>query len=222
MRILLTKKLANAMAIKPVASNEEINPIFLWTANWINTFKCHKEDMIVMVNNATRFTVIIYGVKHNQFKNIDAKMTAAIRNTLLALNVNTEVVDEYFKQAGDVEFSTNHDRKMTSWVNRQGLDSAIIVGDIINKSHNDPKYNDTFGSIVNNGIVNCGKSDEEAYYPREKMLEYLSEITKKPVYQYRAFELFVTLDLDIYKATRRIIVPAELTFSQLHEILQKV
>lgn len=94
MQISLTKKLADAMSIKPAASIETVDPLFSWTANWINTFDKRKEDMVVMVNNASRFIATIYGVKRNQFKNIETKMTDAIRNTLLALKVNVEVIYE--------------------------------------------------------------------------------------------------------------------------------
>ena len=97
MQIALTKKLATAMEIKPAAADESVNPLFCWTANWTNTFDKRKEDMVVMVNHATRFTITIYGIKRGQFKNIGAKMIAAIRNTLLAMNLSPELVDEYIR-----------------------------------------------------------------------------------------------------------------------------
>lgn len=220
MQILLTKKLADAMEIKPTSASENLDPIFAWTANWINTFDRRKEDMIVMVNNATRFTVTIYGVKRNQFKDIATKMTAAIRNTLLSLQVNPEVVDEYLLQADEVQFGANHDRKLTAWVNRQGLDAAFTVGRTVNESAGKIKYEDTLGYLVSDRIVNCSGSYDGSFIPREKMLARLAELTGKPLYQYRAFELLVTLDLDICKATRRLIVPANLPFSKLHMVLQ--
>lgn len=65
MQIALTKKLADAMDLKPIAVNEQMDSFFIWTANWTNTFDGRKEDMVVMVNEATRFTVTIYGVKRN-------------------------------------------------------------------------------------------------------------------------------------------------------------
>jgi len=37
------------------------------------------------------------------------------------------------------------------------------------------------------------------------------------IYKYLAFELLVTLDLEVYKAVRRIIVPADLKFGGLHK-----
>ena len=44
------------------------------------------------------------------------------------------------------------------------------------------------------------------------MIDALCEVTGKQAYRYRAFELLVTLDLDIYKAVRKIIVPADIQF----------
>ena len=54
------------------------------------------------------------------------------------------------------------------------------------------------------------------------MVESLSKLTNKPVFRYRALELRVTLDLDVYKAVRRLIVPAQMEFAELHKVLQGV
>ena len=106
MQIALTKKLAEAMEIKPSHGRKVIDPLFTWTANWTKVWDNRRtEDMLVLVNNATRFTVAIYQVKHKDMKNVGAEMlTAAIRNTLLALNLNVEIIDEYLRLSGDVGF----------------------------------------------------------------------------------------------------------------------
>lgn len=142
MQIALTKKLADAMEIKPAAVDTATEPIFSWTANWVNTFDRRKEDMVVMINNTTRFTVTIYGIKRGGFKDIAIKMKDAIRNTLLAMNLDAEFVDEYFRQSGEIEFASNHDRKLTSWVNRQGLDAAFTIGRAVNDYEGKLKYED--------------------------------------------------------------------------------
>ena len=222
MQIALTKKLADAIGIKPISASDSIDPLFCWTANWINTFDRRKEDMVVLVNNATQFTVTIYGIKHNQFKDISAKILTAIRNTLTALYVAPEIIDEYLQKAGEVSFASNHDRKLTAQVNRRGLDAAFIVGRAVNDSSGKMKYEDTLGLVVSNNPVNYSGNHENGFIPREKMLDMLSNFTGKPVYKYRAFELSITLDLEIYKAVRKIIVPADLEFSQLHKVLQDV
>ena len=222
MQIVLTKKLAEAMGVKPAPADKTANPLFSWTANWTNTFDRRKEDMVVMVNNATRFTVSIYGIKRNQFKDIANKMTAAIRNTLLAMNLNAEVVEEYLRQAGEIEYYSNSDRKLTAWVNRQGLDAAFTVGRAVNESKGSMKYNDTLGYVVSRRPVNYSNNHEDSYIPTEEMVKALTELTGKPAYKYRAFELLITLDLEIYKAVRRLIVPADIEFANRHKLLQRV
>jgi len=222
MQISLTKKLATAMDIKPADTDESANPIFCWTANWVNTFDRRKEDMVVMVNHATRFTVTIYGIKRNQFKGIDAKMSAAIKNTLLEMNLNQELVDEYLRQAGGITFTSNHDRKMTAQVNHQGLEAAFVVGRTINESRGKLKFEDTLGRTVSRHPVNYSNTHDDSFIPANKMIEALSKLTCQPIYKYRAFELLVTLDLEIYKAIRRVIVPADIGFQRLHEVLQEV
>ena len=222
MQINLTKKLTEAAGVKPEPASNDIAPIFCWTANWTNTFDRRKEDMVVMVNNATRFTISIFGIRRNQFKNIKEKMTAAIRNTLLAMNINPKVVDEYLQRAGEVTFASNRDRKLTAWVNRQGLDAALVVGKAENDSAGKLKFDDTLGYVVSRSPVNYSGNQADAFIPAEEMIKALTSLTGMPAYNYRAFELLVTLNLDIYQATRRLIVPANLGFSKLHKVLQSV
>ncbi len=140
MQISITKKLATAMSLKPSPPVDAINPLFCWTANWINTFRNRKEDMIVMVNEATKFSVAIYGIKRSGLKKIEDKMKAAIKNTLLAMNLNHELVEQYLNMAGEITFASNHDRKMTAHVNSRGLDAANVVGRKINDSYEEIKH----------------------------------------------------------------------------------
>lgn len=74
MQIAFTKKLATAMKIQPPVANEEVPSIYCWTANWTNVFSNRKEDLLVLVNNATCFCVAIYPVKKSSLKNIEQMM----------------------------------------------------------------------------------------------------------------------------------------------------
>ena len=221
MQIALTKKLATAMGVKPCAADESANPLFCWAANWINTFENCQEDMIVMVNRATRFTVTIYGVKRGLFKDIQAKMIAAIHHTLLSMNLDPELVEEYVCLASDIAYTANRDRKMTSQLYHQGLDAAFVAGRAVNESGGRLKFEDTLGRAVSRRLVNYSTRSEDAFIPAREMAKSLCELTGKPPYKYRAFELLVTLDLDIYKATRRLIVAADIDFQRLHLVLQQ-
>lgn len=178
--------------------------------------------MVVLVNHTTRFTVLIYGVKGKQIKNIESRIPSAIRNTMASIDFNAEVIEAYLNRAGDISYIVNHDRKITAQLNRLGLESAIVIGRTINSSFQRPDFEDTYGSIISKCTVNCANKHDERFVPLRKMREALASLANKPVYKYRAFELLVTLDLEIYQATRRLIVPANITFIWLHDILQSV
>ena len=214
MQIALAKKLADAMGVKPSPLDETISPLFSWTANWVKVWDNRRvEDMIVLVNNATRFTVAIYQVKRNDLKNVVEIMKAAISNTLLYMNLNPELVEEYMSKAGKTKLVKNNNRHAASWVTRAGLDCSFYVG---------RKYNgiakmfcDTIGVSTSLIPVNYSGKSNDGFIPYQAMINELSALTEKQAFKYRAFELLVTLDLEVYKATRRIIVPADLEFTRL-------
>lgn len=221
MQIALTKKLATAMGINPPPIYEVINPLFYWTANWTKVWDNRRtEDMLVLVNNATRFTVAIYQVKRNSLKNVAEMMKTAISNTLLSMNLNPELVAEYMRLSGEVEFVQNSSRQAASWVTKAGTECAFYVANEYNGI--EKMFSDTIGIAANRMIVNCSGTNKEGFYPYKAMINALCEVTGKQAYKYRAFELLVTLDLDIYKAVRKIIVPADIQFKQLHKVLQSV
>ncbi|MEA4831532.1 MAG: plasmid pRiA4b ORF-3 family protein [Oscillospiraceae bacterium] len=221
MQIGLTKKLAEAMGVNPPAVLGDENPLFSWTANWTKVWENRRaEDMLVLVNNATRFTVAIYEVKRKDLKNAAQMMKRAISNTLLFLNINPEIVDEYMRMCGEVTFSKNNNRQITAWVIKAGLECSIYVGNEYNGIAK--MFLDTVGASINYRPVNYSSNFSNVFIPYQKMIKALSELTGKPAYKYRAFELLVTLDLQVYTAVRRIIVPADLAFEQLHKVLQSV
>lgn len=221
MQVALTKRLADAIGVNPPHEHAEEDPLFSWTANWTKVWDNHKtEDMLVLVNNATRFTVAMYQVKRKDLKNAAEKMRAAITHTLLSMNLNPEIVEEYMRRAGDLEFVQNRSRQTASWVTKAGLECAFHVGDMYNGI--DKMFSDTVGAVANYTPVNCSGKSNEAFHPYEAMFDALYKLTGKPIYKYRAFELLITLDLEAYKATRRIVVPADLKFTQLHQVLQSV
>lgn len=221
MQIALTKKMADAMGVKPLPTDENLNPLFTWTANWTKVWDNRQaNDMLVLVNNATRFTVAIYQVKRNNLKNAAKMMEAAISNTLLFMNFNPELVQEYMRLAGEVQLTRNRSRHTATWVTKSGMACAFHVDDEYNGIAK--MFCDTVGASTNYRYVNYSANSHEGFLPYEAMIDKLFELTGKRAFKYDAFELLITLDLEVYKATRRIIVPADIEFTQLHKVLQYV
>ena len=160
MQIALTKKLATAMGINPPPIYEDINPLFSWTANWTKVWDNRRtEDMLVLVNNATRFTVAIYQVKRNSLKNVGEMMKTAISNTLLSMNLNPELVAEYMRLSGEVEFVQNSSRQAASWVTKAGTECAFYVANEYNGI--EKMFSDTIVIAAKRMIVNCTGTNKE-------------------------------------------------------------
>lgn len=221
MQFALTKRLANAMKIEPPSEREATDPLFCWTANWAKVWSNSRTgDMLVLVNDATCFTVAIYEVKRKGLKNVAEMMRDAISNTFLFMGINPDIVAEYMRLAGESEFVLNHSRQKAAWITRAGHDCAFHVSHRYEGA--DKVFDDTVGALVSRSPVDCSVSGRKARFPHDEMVTALAGLTDKQLYRYRAFELLVTLDLKIYKAVRRLIVPADMGLSRLHRLLQSV
>lgn len=221
MQIALTGKLAKALGMKPPATDENINLLFTWTANWTKVWENRRtEDLLVLVNNATRFTVAVYQVKRKDLNKFEEKVQNAIRNTLLAHNVNVELVDEYLRLAGEIVYTKNSSRHASAWVTKSGLECAFHIGREYNGI--DKMYSDVLGVAANYRIVNVSNDRDEGYYPYRAMIKAMEELTAIQPYKSRAFELRITLDLEVYTAERKVLVPEDMSFANLHKVIQSV
>ncbi len=221
MQIALTGKLAKALGIKPSATDETINPLFTWTANWTNVWENRKtEDLLVLVNNATRFTVAVYEVKRKDLKKTEEKIQNAIRNTLLAYNLNVEMVDKYLNLSGAIEYTKNSSRHASAWVSKAGLECAFYIGREYNGLNK--VYSDLVGVASNYRIVDYSNSKSEGFHPYKKMIKAMENLTGIQPYKSRVFEFRITLDLEVYTAERRVLVPADMSFENMHKVIQYI
>ena len=131
----------------------------------------------MLVNNATRFTIAIYQVKRKALKNVEDIMRTAISNTLLSMNLNPEIVEEYLRLAGEVELSQNRSRQKASWVTKAGMDCAFYIGREYNGI--DKMFSDTVGVSANYRHVNYSANTDDRFVPYGAMINALTELTGK-------------------------------------------
>lgn len=222
MKVALTNKLADALGLKNLPGQEDDDSLFSFTANWTNVWLDGPNDMIVLRNHKLPLTIIHYPAKRKDLVDMEEKLSGSIRATLLALNFNPSVVDEYLKLGGAVQFTCNKSRSKASYITKSGTSAAFYVG---RASQYPAVYSDAqIGASLNRQILYAPSPSDpkEIMSAAELMRDALAKLTGSSPYSYRAFELEATLDLDLYKATRRFIVPADFTFKRLHLLLQTV
>lgn len=209
MLIHCTKKLLDELKIAPSASSENIDPLFSWRAHIITI---NRRKTVVLMCDLNRYVVVLYGLKAKDFKEIDKRITVAIRNTLLKAQVNPDVIERYLADADQLVFAKNSDRTQTARLNKACEAVQFFDNDL------EEGCSDTIGVKASNYLVGDGNGDY--FYPNEKMMMDLKQLGIEPIYKCRAIELTVRLELADNDAIRRLIVPIDMTFTQFHKVLQ--
>ena len=110
MLLSCTKKLADALKIKvfevvPIRRN----PLFEWHAN---LFVYQRRKGVIVMNNLTRYCVVLYGLKAEHFKKIDELVLSAIEQTFRAEGFSDEVISDYMRTSSQVVYAKSSDRSI--------------------------------------------------------------------------------------------------------------
>lgn len=110
-----TKKLAEQLRInlQEVKSNE-VDPFYKWHAN---LFIHQRRKYVILMNNLTRYCVVIYSLKKEQFKDFGKTVVTAIRNNLLAEGFEQSIVDRYIENCHSVVYAKTYDRSILGQMN---------------------------------------------------------------------------------------------------------
>jgi len=114
MYIECTKKLSDAMKIKPndIVPMRRV-PFYEWHAN---LFMFERRKGVILMNNKTRYCIILYGLKAEHFKKLDSIALTAIKETFLAEGFLEDKVDTYIANCGEVIYTKTHDRSILSQI----------------------------------------------------------------------------------------------------------
>ncbi|MDO5649753.1 MAG: hypothetical protein Q4G11_04030, partial [Gallicola sp.] len=135
----------------------------------------------VLVNNKTHFGVGIYQFKRKDLKSISEKVWTAIENTLLAAGYNPEIVDEYMRQAGEIHFAKNNNRRASAWVTKVAEYCYIYIGD--EYLDVDEMYRDTIGVVMSDYLYTSPVNPRDYCFVNEEMPRALSELTGLPAFK---------------------------------------
>lgn len=211
MLIQCTKKLLDELKIKPEAGKEG-DPLVNWHANLLII---NRKKTIVLVNDHNRYVVILHGLKAKDFKQLDLLIVQGIRETLEAEGIKPEIIEKYLLAAKELIFTKTKDRTSVARMNKACeevyyfedlLDSELIVNTALSKR-------------ISRLLVGAGKN--QYVYPNEELYKSLENFAGEIIFSLKAVQLKVTLDLDGMQVWRRLVVPLNREFQDLHMILQK-
>lgn len=105
-----TKKLADVMKInvKPYDAIKA-DSFYEWHAN---LFVFDRRKGILLMNNKTRYCIVLYGIKVEHFKKFDKVVIDAIKENFLAEGFGEDIVDRYITKCGNTAYTKTHDRSI--------------------------------------------------------------------------------------------------------------
>jgi len=208
MLIQCTKKLLDELNIKPVSHIDE-EPLFSWHANLMTV---NRRKTVVLVNDKNRYVIVLYGLKAKDFKKFDVVIIDAIRETLQDECIKDEIIGEFISK--QITYAKTKNRSMVARMNKACSMAHYFENIRRDDSINQSDVNKRISSL----LVGDGKNDYIT--PNEEMYKDLEAFEGKPIFRCKAVELEVTLDLEKHNVWRKIIVPYNITFRKLHNVIQ--
>lgn len=210
MLIRCTKKLLDELKVIPESVEEE-GPLFSWHANIIMV---NRRKTVVLMNDMTRYGVVLFGLKAKELKNLNEIACQGIRETFQAEGIKEEVIEQYLLQAKKIQYTKTNDRTSVARLNKTCESTTFFSEDLLQ----DSIIQQEVSKKVSRVLVGNGKNDY--ILPNEKLYEELALFAGQSIFDTKAVILKVTLELENHQVWRRLVVPIGKTFDQLHDILQ--
>lgn len=212
MLIQCTKKLLTELKVKPAPSTEE-EPLFSWHANILTV---NRRKTLVLVNDSNRYIIVLYGLKAKDFKRIDKLILQAIRETFQGEGIKDDVIEAFLSQSKEVTFTRTKNKTLVARMNKASENVSLSEEDLNERLINQV----SLSKWVSRLIVGIGNNDYTS--PHEDLYRDLKELIGAPIFDSEAVTLLVTLQLQNVHVWRRIVVRKNVTFPDLHRILQIV
>lgn len=217
MQIGCTKNLCQQLKVIPQAFRDKV-PLYAWHAN---IFTLHKKKAVLLAHDASRFPILLFGLKASHWKQIDSIIEKAILRALENEGIRPEVIQAFMRDAGEVVFTKTNDRSVLSAMNQ-------MIQGIKYSENKEMNSEDIFQEEVCHYMGEWIFRHDGVYRsPREVLREVLTEKygvgpdgSPRSIYSVVAFQFMMKLELDKHKVWRRVIVPANINFRRLHFVIQ--
>ena len=205
-----TKKLIDTLKIKPEVA-EHSNSIFSWHANIINI---NRRKTIVLTNDANRYIVVMHGLKSKDFSNIGDIIKTSIQETLMAEGIKHQIIEKYMSDSCQIQFSKTQSRSLVARMNK-GCECADIF---------DTEYDTS--TITQFQVTKKASGftfievEQGHYHPNKVLYNNLEKLYGAPIFSIKALTLKIKLRLEKFDVWRRITVPLDINFEDLHKIIE--
>ncbi|MGL6248786.1 MAG: DUF6933 domain-containing protein, partial [Culicoidibacterales bacterium] len=241
MQICCTQKVLKIFKIPPVEAFEA--DFFCWS---VNVQMIKREKIFWFANDATRISFALYNVDDTDLTSFSTAVHEGIRQTFELYGYTPMQINQYFAAAGAVVMTKTRGPKSIGRLS-SAMNEFLLMDVPINRYET---YQLLFAQLTNQLIVRFNDRELEPiealaeFFDRFEQGESLNldgtmvgqlemnqalktahvtnqeDLSVVSTEMQEAFDLLIRIDLDFSKPVRRIFVPKEKTFADLHEIIQ--
>ena len=214
MLIQATAKLRDELNLE-VLEQKERPDLFSWHANFK---RINRRKTVILVNDVCAYTVVLYGLKKEDFLKFPERVKEGIRRAFEMEGIKDSLIEKYLNEFNNFIFQKTKNRKYVGRLTQACKDIEFYADEFNEKEI----YQAESSKNISHTLFKEVDSDD--YFSaderlREKLTEYYGE---DDIIKTEAAILKVELELGEYEAWRKVIVPLNYNFHQLHKILQKL
>jgi len=214
MLIQATAKLRDELNLE-VLEQKERPDLFSWHANFK---RINRRKTVILVNDFCAYTVVLYGLKKEDFLKFPERVKEGIRRAFEMEGIKDSLIEKYLNEFNNFIFQKTKNRKYVGRLTQACKDIEFYADEFNEKEI----YQAESSKNISHTLFKEVDSDD--YFSaderlREKLTEYYGE---DDIIKIEAAILKVELELGEYEAWRKVVVPLNYNFHQLHNILQKL
>ena len=152
-----------------VTEHDTDNDMYAWHAHLV---KRSRRNLLVLMHDLSRFTLVFYGVKKSHLKELYSMVSVAMANSMLESGLIPKEISAYLDgQPETLTFNKTKNRILVARLNKAVETTDHILStegyyeDVIEQIH---------ASVFCNQLLVCEDNYKVCYYPEEKLREYLN------------------------------------------------
>ncbi|SEA06718.1 hypothetical protein SAMN05421743_102360 [Thalassobacillus cyri] len=125
MQIGVTAKMAKELKKEVQPADAVDGPrIYQWHMNF---FTIQRRKCILLMNDETGLNLTLFGLKQEQFKNMDQVIMGSLRELLRLLKVDQVIIDDFLEAGQEIVYTKTHDRSVLGMMNeiKLGMEHSL-------------------------------------------------------------------------------------------------
>ena len=118
-----TKDLLKALKVEKTDKPDIYNKLFSWSGK---VMKVRRRNLVYLMNDASKLSVVLFGMTGKEFKNFDDHVKEGIREVLRDCDVAEDIIDGYLTEAGEGIFTSSGTRKQLGVLNNSALEAEYM------------------------------------------------------------------------------------------------